>query len=143
MLPTIKRRSYVPNYRNHFYNNDLFSTLFSDGADYNVPAVNIKENEKSFEIEIAAPGLNKEDIVIKLEKDVLTISSEKENKEEKKDEVFTRKEFSFNSFSRSFSIPEVVDSEKIKATHKNGILNVLLPKMEEKVANKSKTIKIS
>ena len=143
MLPTIKRRTYVPTYRNHFYNGDLLSSFFSDGADYNVPAVNIKENEKSYEIEIAAPGLNKEDISIKLENDVLTISSEKEKKEEKTEETYTRREFSFNSFSRSFTIPEIVDVEKIKATHKNGILSVMLPKQDEKVANKSKVIKIA
>lgn len=143
MLPTIKRRAFVPSHRNHFNNGDLLSSFFSDGADYNVPAVNIKENNKSFEIEIAAPGLNKEDIKIKLENDVLTISSEKENKEEKVEETYTRKEFSFSSFSRSFTIPDVVDIDKIKANHKNGILTVGLPKQDEKVANKSKTIKIA
>lgn len=143
MLPVVRKRSYAPRYSDTFFGNDLLSGFFSDGADYSVPAVNIKENENSFDIEMAAPGLNKEDFNIKIEKDILTISSEIENKNETEKEKFTRKEFSFKSFKRSFSIPETVEVDKIKATHKNGILNLELPKLDEAKVKKAKTIKIS
>ena len=143
MLPVVRKRSYLPRYSDTFFGNDLLSGFFSDGADYSVPAVNIKENGNSFDIEMAAPGLNKEDFNIKIEKNILTISSEIENKNETKNEKFTRKEFSFKSFSRSFSIPETVDFDKIKATHKNGVLTLELPKLDEAKVKKAKTIKIS
>ncbi|MCF8379170.1 MAG: Hsp20/alpha crystallin family protein [Bacteroidales bacterium] len=142
MLPVIKKRSFYPSY-NSFLGDNMFSTFFNDGADYTIPAVNIKENENAYTIEVAAPGLNKEDITIKTEKDVLTISSENEKSNESNDEHFTRKEFSFKSFSRSFSIPESVDQEKINAKHKNGVLFVELPKMEEAKVKESRMIKIS
>ncbi len=143
MLPVMRKRVYTPGYFNHFANSDLLSNFFSDGADYTVPAVNIKENENGFTIEVAAPGLNKEDFNIKLEKDVLTVSSENENKNEEIKENFMKKEFSFKSFSRSFSIPETVDQNKIKASHNNGILTIELHKMDEAKVKKSKIIKIS
>ncbi|MCD4696845.1 MAG: Hsp20/alpha crystallin family protein [Bacteroidales bacterium] len=142
MLPVLRKKSFYPTY-NSFLDDNLFSSFFSDGADYSTPAVNIKENKNGFEIEVAAPGLNKEDINIKIEKNILTISSETENNNENKDDFFTRKEFSFKSFSRSFSVPEAVDIDKIKANHKNGILHVELPKLEEAKLKQSKTIKIS
>ena len=143
MLPVVRKRSYSPRYSDTFFGNDLLSGFFSDGADYSVPAVNIKENGNSFDIEMAAPGLNKEDFNIKIEKNILTISSKIENKNETENEKFTRKEFSFKSFSRSFSIPETVDFDKIKATHKNGVLTLELPKLDEAKVKKAKTIKIS
>ena len=106
-----------------------------------VPAVNIKEDNDKYVLEMAAPGMKKNDFHINLEKDVLTISSEqKEEKEEKKDN-FARREFYYNSFSRSFSLPETVDVENIKADYKNGILNVVLPKKEE--TKVTREIKIS
>ncbi|MCB2220042.1 MAG: Hsp20/alpha crystallin family protein [Bacteroidetes bacterium] len=144
MLPIVRKRVYSPSYLNDFLGKDFLTSIFSDGADYTVPAVNIRESEKKFEIEVAAPGLNKEDFTIKIENDLLTISSEKESSEEQKEEGhFMRREFGFRSFSRSFSIPEFVDQDKIKASHKNGVLMIELPKMEESKMKNSKMIKIS
>ena len=96
-----------------------------------IPAANITENEKSFDIEIAAPGMKKEDFKINLENNVLTVSTVKE--EEKKEETknYTRKEFVYGSFSRSFTLPRTVETEQIKASYENGILNIELPKREE------------
>lgn len=137
MLPVLRKRAYSPFYRDDFFRNDIISSLFSDGADYSVPAVNIKETEGHFEIEVAAPGLGKEDFKINLEKNILTVKSEKEVKKDEKSETYTRKEFGYNSFCRSFSVPETVDVEKIKASHNNGILVIELPK-SEKLINKLK-----
>lgn len=143
MLPIIKKQSYYPNLSNQHFGRDLFSNFFSDGADYAVPAVNIKENEKAYIIELAVPGVSKEDIKISLEKDVLTISSSKESKSDKKVDDFKRKEFSYNSFSRSFSIPETINKDKVKASHANGILSIELPKIAKDEKNKNRSIKIS
>jgi HSP20 family protein len=139
----MRKRVYTPGYFNNFTNRDLLSNFFSDGADYTIPAVNIKENENGYSIEVAAPGLNKEDFNIKLEKDVLTVSSENENNKEESKDNFTRREFAFKTFSRSFSIPETIDQNKIKAYHNNGILSLELPKLDEAKVKKAKTINIS
>jgi HSP20 family protein len=143
MLPTMRRRVYTPGYLNNYLGRETLANCFSDGADYTVPAVNIKESESGYTIEVAAPGLNKEDFNIKLEKKILTVSSGNENKKEENADNFMKKEFSFKSFSRSFSIPETVDQDKIKATHINGILILELPKMDEAIIKQSKTIEIS
>lgn len=142
MLPVISKRVLFPTYDDDFFGRNFLSTFFSDGADYNVPAVNIKESDKKFEIEVAAPGLSKEDFQISLEKDILTVSSEKSVKSETDEDNFMRKEFGYSSFSRSFSIPEKINTEKIKASHKNGILTIELPKQEEKLKRRHE-IKIS
>ena len=143
MLPAIRKRSHVPGYLDNFFGSDLMRSFFSDGADYSVPAVNIKENDKNFEIEVAAPGLNKDDFNITLDNDVLTIKSEKKSETEDKQEDYMRREFQYSTFCRSFSLPESVNRDKIKASHKNGILSVELPKNEEATIEKSKKIKIS
>ena len=143
MLPVIRKSAYLPHRENNFFGRDFLSTFFSDGADYSVPAVNIKENENNFDIELAAPGLNKKDFSINLEKDVLTVSSEKEVNNESENENYMRKEFGFSSFKRSFSVPETVNTEKIKASFKNGILNIELPKMDEAKIKQTQRITIS
>lgn len=96
----------------------------------NRPAVNVIENNDNFKIEVAAPGLTKKDININVEKDVLTISAEREVKQ-KEGETYSRKEFSYDNFKRTFQIPETVDASNIKASFKNGILEITLAKKEE------------
>ncbi len=103
------------------------------------PATNIIENEDSFELSLAVPGIEKKDIKIDLEDNLLTISSEKEV--EKENVNFSRKEFGYHSFSRSFTLPKTVEVENIKADYKNGLLNITIPKMEE--TKLKKAIKIS
>lgn len=96
------------------------------------PSVNIKENEAGFEVEMAIPGMDKGDFKIELNHDVLTISSEKKVENEVKEgEHFTRREFSYQAFSRSFTLPNTVDNERINAKYENGILSVAIPKREE------------
>lgn len=143
MLPVMRKKVLFPTYNDDFFGRNSLSSFFSDGADYSVPAVNIKENEKNFEIEVAAPGLSKADFTINLEKNILTVSSEKEVNKEAEQDYFMRKEFSYNSFRRSFSIPETIDTEKIKASHKNGILKIELPKQEEAKLKHKQEIKIA
>lgn len=121
-----------------------FNTFFKDWFDdsyfdkvavgTSIPAVNIKDNEKDFTVSIAAPGLKKEDFKIALNHNVLTISSEqKSEKEEKEEGKFTRREYSYSSFSRSFTIPDTVETDQIDAKYENGELKILLPKKEKAV----------
>jgi HSP20 family protein len=95
-----------------------------------MPATNITEDDQAFHLEMAVPGFNKEDFKISLEKDILTISSEKEKSEEKKEQAFKMREFGKRNFCRSFSLPEAVNKDEIQAEYLNGILTVTLPKKE-------------
>lgn len=107
-----------------------------------VPSVNIKETEKAFMLEFAVPGFSKNDFDVQIEKDFITISGKKESTTEEKTDKYTRKEFSYGSFKRTFNLPENIDSEKIEAMYENGILHVGLPKMEVKAETPAKRIEI-
>ena len=96
-----------------------------------VPAVNITENKENYKLALAAPGLKKDDFKIDLEGNMLTISSEKEESIESTESRYTRKEYSYSSFTRSFTLPEEVNQEKIDAVYTDGVLNLTLPKKEE------------
>ncbi len=109
----------------------------------NMPSVNITETEEGFALELAAPGLKKEDFKINLDNNILSISAETQNESEEKTEKMIRKEFSYNSFRRSFSLPKAIDLEKIKADYKDGILSVGLPKREEAKVAINREIAIS
>jgi HSP20 family protein len=108
-----------------------------------IPSVNISQTADSFEIELAAPGLKKEDFKINVEDDVLTISSEKEEEKEEKKKKYTRREYSFSSFSRSFVLPKDINAEGVKAEYTEGVLKVKLPKVEVTPKKKAKEIAIS
>lgn len=118
-----------------FINRDAFNWGLSSFSNTNtsIPAVNIKETADSYSVEVAAPGMTKKDFKVELEGNLLTISSERnEEKEETSDERFVRREFSFQSFQRSFTLhKEVVDVENIQATYEDGVLRLLIPKKEE------------
>lgn len=120
----------MPNFVDDFFGKD-FSDLFENQVGTNTPAINIVESKDDFKIEVAAPGLEKGDFKINLDNKLLTISSEKEQNNEHKDGNFVRREFNFSSFKRSFSLPDSIDSSKISANHKDGILYVSVPKREE------------
>lgn len=107
-----------------------------------IPAVNIKEENDKFVLEMAAPGMNKDDFKINLDNYQLTISSEQKKEKKEKEDNYTRREFVYSSFSRSFTLPKTIDIDKIKADYKNGILSLTLPKKEEE-AKLTKQIKIS
>ena len=96
-----------------------------------MPSVNITENSNYYNVSLAVPGLKKEDFKIDIDGNMLTISSEKEEKKEEKDEKYTRKEYSYSSFSRSFTLPEDVKQDAIDAKYEDGILNLKLPRRED------------
>ena len=96
-----------------------------------VPSVNIQENDKEFMLEMAIPGVKKDDLKINLENQVLTISREVNQEKEELKDNYTRREFVYNSFSRSFSLPKSIVVDKIKADYKDGILKIALPKDEK------------
>ena len=102
-----------------------------------MPSVNVKEEDSTYQIMVAAPGMKKEDFNIGIDRNILTISSENKSETEEKDEqgFFTKREFNFSSFSRSFTLPESVDIDNIEASYENGILNVSVPKKEIAMQN--------
>ena len=110
-----------------------------------LPAVNIEEKEDKYILEMAAPGKSKKDFNIELDNDLLMISSEikEENQTEDKERNFTRREFSYESFKRSFTLPETIDTTKIKAAYKNGVLSLDLPKREEAKTQPKRMIDIN
>lgn len=118
----------------------------SNYENFSIPKVNISENLSTFVIELAVPGLKKENIAIEIEDEVLKVSSkitsEKESTDTKENTQFTRKEFNFESFSRSFTLPETVVTEEINATYESGVLKITIPKKEE-VENIKRMVEIS
>ena len=116
---------------NSLFGKDFFNELNVPAYTGAQPAVNVVEGENGFRIELAAPGFNKSDFKLNLEKNQLTISAQKEEKTTETNEKYTRKEFNYASFQRVFTLPNSVDSEKIGALYTDGILNVTLPKKEE------------
>lgn len=135
------RRSLLPSWMDEFFNRDLLSEM-DLGESMSMPAVNVIEDKDAFRIEVAAPGLEKKDFKIDVDDKLLTISSEKEVSKESKDSNYLRKEFSYTSFRRSFTLPDIVDAEKIKASHKDGILTITIPKKEEAKKKAGRTIEI-
>jgi len=121
-----------------FFNNDFFE------RDSLMPAMNIKENDKHLEVEVAAPGFTKEDFNVTLDKEGLHISAEKSSEEEEKEEDFLRKEFNYKSFRRSLNLPDTIDHKKeVKAKYKDGILKLDLSKKETLQTSSKKVIKVS
>jgi len=132
-----KRNNYYPAFSNLFA--DFFEKEFPDWSTSNfsptettLPAVNIKETDDNFEVVMAAPGMDKKDFKISLENNLLTISSEKKEESKEKNKKFSRKEYSYQSFTRSFTLPkDVVEANKITAKYEKGELFILIPKKEE------------
>ncbi len=144
-MSLVKFSNQMPSVFDRFFENDMFDWSNRNFSNTNttLPAVNIKEDKDGFEVEMSAPGLDKKDFKIELNNSVLTISSEKEVENETKEgQQFTRKEFSYQSFSRSFTLPETAESEKIKAKYENGVLSVSIPKKEEAKPKPVKQIEI-
>ncbi|OFX17685.1 MAG: hypothetical protein A2033_09385 [Bacteroidetes bacterium GWA2_31_9] len=143
MLPTFRNLNQLPNLMDDFFGKDLMSNFFENKTKFSIPSVNVNENKNEFSIEVAAPGLSKDDFKIDIENNVLTISSEKEEQYEENEKKVIRREFSYNCFKRSFTLPETVNAEQISATHKDGILNIVLPKREEAKEKPARQIAIS
>lgn len=137
METLVKRNGSVPSVSTlfeDFFTKDLFNWADKNFATSgsNLPSVNLKETDDHLEVELAAPGLKKEDFKVEVENNMLVISSEKqEEKENKRDrEGYIRKEFNYQSFYRSFMLPEYIDEERIEADYTDGVLHVIIPKRE-------------
>jgi HSP20 family protein len=124
-----------------FLNRGLTDFVGSDAV-VNQPAVNVVETKDNFRLEVAAPGFDKGDFSLHIEQEYLTIEGKHEMDTEQKDERYTRREFKFESFKRSYKLPEIVNQETISAVYENGILNVTLPK-KEVVKPSVKTIEVA
>ena len=122
---------------------DLFDNGGWNMRPMNIPAVNITEHPNEYLLSLAAPGMKKEDFKIDVDGNILTISSEKEENKEDKNKKFTRKEYSYSSFSRCFSLPEEIKQEKINAKYEDGVLKISLPRKEESKKLATKKIAVN
>ena len=144
-MSLVRFSNQMPSLFDRLFENDMFdwSNRNYSSTKTTLPAVNIKEDKDEFEVEMSAPGFEKGDFKIELNNNLLTISSEKKIENETKEgQQFTRREFSYQSFCRSFNLPETVESEKIVAKYENGILSVSIPKKEEVKPKPIKQIEI-
>ncbi len=140
----VKRNlDYFPSILDEFLKPDWFGG--SQNALASVPAVNIKETDQAFTLELAVPGKKKEDFSIEIDRNVLTIASETKTENEQKDQNgrYTRREYSYASFSRSFTLPQTVNAEMIQASYEDGVLHVQLPKKEEALPKPKRLIEIA
>jgi len=150
-MTIVKRNSNLlnnfPTLFDDFLNRDIFNWGLTNFSNTNttIPAVNIKETSDNYEVEVASPGMTKKDFKVQLEGNILTISSEKTSEKEEKDEVrYTSREFSYQSFSRTFNLQkEVVDADRIQAKYEDGVLRLLIPKKENAKQKQPRLIEIS
>jgi HSP20 family protein len=143
----VKRNGGLPSLFSNFFGSSLFdrdffdvgSELFTSRLGINVPTANVSETSKEYKIELAAPGLDRKDFKVEIENNTLTISAEKEEEKKEGDGGYSKREYSFNSFSRSFALPDNVREGNIDAKYENGVLRIMLPKEKEtpaKIARK-------
>jgi len=148
-MSLVKRENYSPTWSSFF--NDFLNRDWYDWNNQNysltnttIPSVNIKENDDEFDVEMAAPGMMKEDFKIELNNSLLTISSEKQAENQAREgKNITRREFSYQSFSRSFALPAIVETDRITAKYENGILKINIPKKDEAKPKPLKQISVS
>ena len=137
-MPTLS--SWVDDILNNSFGTEFMSN-FNTGI--SLPAVNVIDRDNEYIVEMAIPGMKKSDFDVNIDNQLLTISAETETEEEEKNENYTRREFGYSSFKRTFSLPKTVDTEKISANYKDGILKVELPKFDEAKKKPIKSVKIS
>ena len=146
-MSLIKRNeNWLPSVFDDMFKTDwLGGTTNVNNIGTRIPAVNIQESDENFIVEVAAPGKSKEDFKIELDNDVLTISAEDKMEKEtsEKNGKYTRREFSYSTFKRAFSLPDTVDNSKISANYNNGVLEIALPKKEEAKVQAKRMIEIS
>lgn len=145
MNKLVSRNGLLPtaSFFDDFLTRDLINWPGWTGEGSSVPRVNIVETNDDFKVEMAAPGMSKKDFHVELDNDMLTILSEMSSDTQGRDQSFTRKEFSYQSFKRSFYLPNMVESDMIEAKYKDGILSLTIPKKEEAKKKPIKTIAIS
>ncbi len=137
-MPIRRNQNWLPSIFNDFFDND-----WMEKANATAPAINVLENEKEYKVELAAPGMTKEDFDVHIdEENNLVISMEKKNekKEDEKNGRYLRREFSYSKFQQTMILPEDVDKEKISATVNNGVLDIELPKLVKEELPKQKRV---
>lgn len=142
----VRNSNQVPSLLDRFFDGEMFDWTNRNFSNTNttLPSVNIKENADAFTVEVAAPGFDKGDFKLELNHNTLTISSDKKVENETKEgEFFTKREYSYQSFTRSFTLPQIADGERIGAIYENGILSVSIPKKEEAKPKPARTIEIN
>ncbi|MDY5433500.1 Hsp20/alpha crystallin family protein [Bacteroides pyogenes] len=135
MMPVRKNQGWLPSIFNDFFDNDWMVR-----ANATAPAINVFETEQEYKVELAAPGMTKEDFNVCIDEDsnlVITMEKKMENKEEKKDGRYLRREFSYSKFQQTMILPDNVDKENISAVVENGVLNIQLPKLSEEAVKKA------
>ena len=150
-MSMVKRNGWLfndmPTLFNDVFTRDLWNWGLENNSSTNttIPAINVKETNDNLEVEVAAPGMDKKDFKIELDGNMLTISSEKRNEwQNNENEKYTRKEFSYQSFQRTFQLPkEVVDADKIQAKYDNGLLRLTIPKKEHAKQRPPRMIEIA
>lgn len=146
LVATKKGKRLLPDLWEDFFNEPFFNAFPAFSAQGTrvsvIPEVNVIENPEDFRIELAAPGLERNDFRVEVQDGVLNISAEKEEEKKEEDKNFKRREFSFSSFSRSFVLPDNLLADGIDAKYENGILKLTLPKKEVKAAAPAKQIKV-
>ncbi|MCC8089450.1 MAG: Hsp20/alpha crystallin family protein [Rikenellaceae bacterium] len=137
---TEKNTGLVPSFFNRYFNDDFFKNMF----DGDMPATNVTENDNEFKLDLSVPGYSKEDFKVTIDKNILTVSAQKEVKNEEKgdNEKIIRQEFRSSSFRRSFTLPEDIDTDSIKAEQHDGILEISLPKSEKAKEDNVRKIEI-
>ena len=143
--------NYLPTFFDDFFNRNLFNWNTSNFSNTNttIPAVNIKETADSYDVEVAAPGMSKKDFKVQLDGNTLTISSERAEQQEdnwnkKKEERYISREFSYQSFYRTFTLQkDVLDAEEIQARYEDGVLHLVIPKKEEAKQKPPRMIEIA
>lgn len=138
--PFAARRNWIENF---FAETDSFFKNMDWNVDNDVPAVNVKEEDNNYLIEVAAPGMKKEDFKVELDNGVLMISAKSEDTKEEKENGYVRQEFSYRNFQRSFWMPESLDVDKISAQYEQGVLKLSIPKLPLPAPAASKSISIS
>mgnify|MGYP002777938441 FL=1 len=139
------RPSMIENFFNREFDNFFSDRYFGNNVFASTPAVNVVENKDGFRIEVAAPGMKKEDFKINLNNNHLVISAQKQEEaaEDNQEQKYARREFSYSSFQRTFTLPQSVDGEKVEASYTDGILHVNLPKREEAKVKPAREISIA
>lgn len=142
MMPTRRNQNWLPSIFNDFFDND-----WMERANATAPAINVLETEKEYKVEVAAPGMTKEDFNVHIDEDsnlVITMEKKNESKEENKDDKkegrYLRREFSYSKFQQTMILPDDVDKEKISAHVEHGVLNIELPKFTQEAREKSKKV---
>lgn len=147
MSTLVKTNGLLPtnSFFDDFFTKDLFDFGWNDRNDRHalVPRVNIIETNDEFRVQMAAPGMKKNDFKIELDNDVLTITSDLPEEENKKDIRYIKKEFNYGNFKRSFYLPNIVEKDQIEASYSEGILNLTIPKVEEARKKPSRTITVA